>query len=257
MKRSCSVRMGSQLGISLVELMISMVIGLVVVGLVTGYYLSSRQTYGNVNASSGVNDHGRFAISMIEQQLWLAGYADDWQARTLIFPSRVAAGGMPGFAAGEVVKATAQGELWIRYRAASLEEQPLRDCSGQALDDPDVVVIAHIDTVNNTLQCTLHYSDAAGGTTSDGAVTLIAGVDALRWAFLDGSNSYKRYADGVDWPSVRAVRVDLVLSSMEPAFATSQAQVIRIDEQELTYNDDRMRRHISRVVALRNLLGGL
>lgn len=247
-----------QLGISLIELMISMVIGLIVVGLVTGYYLSSRQTYQSINASSGVSDHGRFAIGVIEQQLWLAGYADDWRQRMLIFPSREASGEIPGFEAGEVVKSAAQGELWVRYRAASLEEQPLRDCGGQAIEgDLDAVVIVHIANVSNTLQCTLYASDPAGNTTTNGAVALLDGVDALRWAFLDDSDSYQRYADGVDWPSVRAVRVDLVLSSMESAFDTNQAQTIRIGEQELSYDDDKLRMHFSRVVALRNLLGGV
>lgn len=63
-----------QQGISLIELMISMVIGLILLAGVIGIFLSSQQAYRAQEASSRVQESGRFALDIIAHDARLAGY---------------------------------------------------------------------------------------------------------------------------------------------------------------------------------------
>lgn len=64
----------SQRGMSIVELMIAMVIGLLVLGGVSQIFLSSRTTQRNTQAMSEVQESGRFAFDFIAADLRQLGY---------------------------------------------------------------------------------------------------------------------------------------------------------------------------------------
>ncbi|HRA80624.1 MAG TPA: PilW family protein [Thauera sp.] len=64
----------SQRGMSIVELMIAMVIGLIVLGGVSQIFLSSRATHRNTQAMSEVQEGGRFAFDFIAADLRQVGY---------------------------------------------------------------------------------------------------------------------------------------------------------------------------------------
>ncbi|HET7586677.1 MAG TPA: PilW family protein [Gammaproteobacteria bacterium] len=63
-----------QRGLSLVELMIAMVLGLILIGGVIEIYLSSRASYRLTNALAEVQEKGRFAIGFIVRNARMAGY---------------------------------------------------------------------------------------------------------------------------------------------------------------------------------------
>lgn len=62
-------------GLTLVELMISLVIGLVVVGAVLVSYLSSGQTNKRQAAYAEMNENAQIALTLMKSDLLLAGYA--------------------------------------------------------------------------------------------------------------------------------------------------------------------------------------
>lgn len=62
-------------GLSLVEIMISLVIGLVVVGAVLVSYISSGQTNRRQVAYSEMNENAQIALTILKNDLLLAGYA--------------------------------------------------------------------------------------------------------------------------------------------------------------------------------------
>lgn len=63
-----------QLGFSLIELMIAMVLGLFIIGGVLGVFISSSQSYRSNDALSAVQESGRFALEMIAHDLRNVGY---------------------------------------------------------------------------------------------------------------------------------------------------------------------------------------
>ncbi|WP_371233251.1 PilW family protein [Pseudomonas sp. QE6] len=67
-------RYSSQSGLSLVELMIAMLLGLLLIGGVLQVFLSSKQTFSSNTALSRVQENGRFAMTILTYDLRNAGY---------------------------------------------------------------------------------------------------------------------------------------------------------------------------------------
>lgn len=63
-----------QAGLSLVELLISMLLGLFVVGMATQVFLTGKNTHKTVNAVSSIQDNARYAMFLLEKDVRMAGY---------------------------------------------------------------------------------------------------------------------------------------------------------------------------------------
>jgi type IV pilus assembly protein PilW len=61
-------------GFSLVELMVSLTIGLIILAAVAKIFATSRATYGYEEGMARVQENGRFAINFLEQDIRMAGY---------------------------------------------------------------------------------------------------------------------------------------------------------------------------------------
>lgn len=64
----------SQRGISLVEIMIALVAGLLLTGGVIQIYASNKQTYRVADASGRIQENARFALELLARDLRMAGY---------------------------------------------------------------------------------------------------------------------------------------------------------------------------------------
>lgn len=67
-------RRQSQSGLSLIETMIALVVGLILIAGVLSIYISSRQGYGTNSAVGQVQENGRFAMGFISNATRQAGY---------------------------------------------------------------------------------------------------------------------------------------------------------------------------------------
>ncbi|WP_332671272.1 PilW family protein [Aromatoleum sp.] len=65
-----------QRGVSLVELMISMTLGLLVIGAMTTIFLNNSQSRRELDKSAQQLENGRYAIQMLRDEISLAGYFD-------------------------------------------------------------------------------------------------------------------------------------------------------------------------------------
>ena len=64
----------AQRGVSLVELMVAIVIGLVLTGGILQLYIQSKQSYNTLEALAEIQENGRYAIDTIARDLRRAGY---------------------------------------------------------------------------------------------------------------------------------------------------------------------------------------
>jgi len=64
-------------GLSLVELMVAMVVGLIVIGGTASVYLASKRSYVEVERMARMTQNGRFAIQMVSEALLHAGYSGE------------------------------------------------------------------------------------------------------------------------------------------------------------------------------------
>lgn len=63
-----------QSGLTLIELMISMTIGLVILGAVAYLYLGTRQTFRMAEGMSRIQENGRYAMEVLARDVRMAGY---------------------------------------------------------------------------------------------------------------------------------------------------------------------------------------
>ncbi len=64
-------------GLSLVELMVAMLVGLIVIGGTASVYLASKRSYVEVERMARMTQNGRFAIQMISEAIVHAGYTGE------------------------------------------------------------------------------------------------------------------------------------------------------------------------------------
>ncbi len=67
-------RVNEQKGMSLVELMIALLIGLLLSGAIVTVYISNKKTYWDSEAAAALQENSRFAMKLIANDLRMAGY---------------------------------------------------------------------------------------------------------------------------------------------------------------------------------------
>lgn len=256
MTRSPAIRAlpRAQAGISLIELMVAMVIGLMLVLMVTSYLISSRQSYQTSIANVDVQDARRFALSVVQQQLWMTGYSDSWEDFDVTFPAHDGSGSQPpNFDKAQLVAATANDDVWVRYRASELANQPLSHCDGTSFSgsgggDTGSIAVTRLYLDGHTLRCKVYFSNGD----PHNSLPLLNDVDALQWRYLDDSGQWQVQSSVKDWHSIKAIQMQLILASSESTGSRFQ-QAFDWNGNPLSFDDGKARSLVSLTTTLRNL----
>ncbi len=87
---------GKQSGLTMVELLVAMVLGLILIGGVVQIYLSNNQTYRVTEASSRIQENARFAFRYLTRQVRMAGFSG-CAGRLQVYTNTLAGAATPGF----------------------------------------------------------------------------------------------------------------------------------------------------------------
>lgn len=120
-----------QRGLSLVEIMVAMAIGLVIVLIATTLYMQGASNFGFRMGQSENLSNGRYALGTLDSEFTKAGFRrDPTQSMEEAFPEDASASKNGcKFARGQAVYVTDDGELCMRYQARDNDE---KDCAGSA-----------------------------------------------------------------------------------------------------------------------------
>ena len=234
-----------QRGFSMIELMISLVLGLIMLGAIGAIYLSSKRTYSTTESLSRSQESARFANRFVARELRMAGYNTIYESglvtKTLVFP---AAGGM---VAGQVVSGVENsggsgsiqaGTDSITFRFTGNAAGPIRDCTGTT--DNTALVKTAVLFVNDSNQLTCNVSPTPG--TDQPLVDGIVDMELEYGIDTSGDRAADSYvnASGVtNWLQVVSVRVTLTVAG----------------SNDITPGDTNVnRRTVESIVALRNQL---
>lgn len=72
--QASKTRLPSQTGLSLVELMIAMVLGLIIISAVLYVFAGNRASYSHQESLSHIQESGRFALELLSRDIRMAGY---------------------------------------------------------------------------------------------------------------------------------------------------------------------------------------
>jgi len=119
-----------QLGLSLIELMIALLISSFLILGVTQLYINNKKNYLFNQGQINNQENGRYSLMMFDQQLSKAGFKRrPFVDNTTEFPARNYATATCNFAAGQTIYAPDSKSLCIRYKPRDTLE---RDCLGSA-----------------------------------------------------------------------------------------------------------------------------
>ena len=230
-------------GFSLVELMISLGLGMLLMTAVIQTYLSSLEVEKTILGNSAVQENARFALQFFENNIQQAGFvADPNETKEAFYAAQVTRlGGVKsvfgeaetllGFDGGSV-SVTNQpdsfaetDQLFFRFISGVKtkgESASWYDCHGGKLgDNEDAQMIFFISAATQSLSCRVFTSSAAGGLTwvdqplidDVKDFQLLYGVDSS----YDGVANQYVGADDVlslgGWNNVRTIQLELVLNS--------------------------------------------
>ena len=217
-----------QRGLSLIELMIAMLLGLIAIAAVFNMYQGTTRSARFTEGLQSMQESGRFGVSVLQRGLRLAGYSPTLPVQAL------------DIAAGD------ESAVVVRLRQRF-------DCNGASTAHADGLAInryAH-DAAARTITCT---GNAPGAT----PMTIVEGVEGFRVLYgldQDDDDVPERYVpyDAALAPNrIAALRFALLVGSGTPirsrAFAETHVLLDRVIER-----DDRIARTVfTSTVELRN-----
>jgi len=215
-------------GISLIELMIALVLGLIVVSAVFNVFIGSSRSSTFSDGLRSLQENGRHGISVLQRGFRKAGYHPN--------------GPIEAFLVGQ----SSDSAIAVQSFAAT-------DCNGEstAANDGIAVNTYTFDGANNQITCT-------GSSASPTAMPLVDAVDGFQILYgvdsnMDGSvDSYNTYDASVSSFDVKSLRMAILVNSVEPIRTRAISETHALLTQEIATNDRIARNVFTTTVLLRN-----
>jgi type IV pilus assembly protein PilW len=251
MKRAALFR--TQIGLSLIELMVAITLGLMIIVSLGYILMGSRSTYRTQDASAGVQDTGRFALDYIGRQLRAAGRTD---ITPLASDGRVTFGDVP-------ITGTAT-TLTVQYQLSDLQHPNapvIPDCNGANFNAPNSInhtngtlaggwgMVRNTIALDNASPPNLTCTGNGGG----GAQPVAAGVEEVQFLYTTGDGTWTN----VPVSPVLAVQVCIRVRSLNNGVVNAGQTYNDCAGNTITPNDAYLRRTFSSVFALRNNISAL
>ena len=267
-----------QLGLSLVELMVALVLGLVLMAGVIQVFLASRQTYNANEAMARMQENGRFALEFISRSARLAGYVEAIytgdKPLALVRPSCTGlAGSIPATLCTSNGAGNASDTIGFIMQPL-ISEGARRDCLGNIIASNNDLIINHFSIIPATastsaaLGCRSYNLTTTSWISGPSAQALVDGVDSLQVLYGistgNDSRSANQYVSAErvgsnlsDWQKVRSVRISVLANSVMSTNVTSARQFVLLDAAPLTAanlgNDRRNRQIFTTTIQFKNI----
>jgi len=223
-----------QSGLTLIELMISMVISLILILGVVSIYISSKRGYSLTDGMGREQENIRFTADLLLHDLRMAGYP---KGTTGLPPIATATDG--GNSGGS--------------DSITLQFQALTDCLGQSTAGVGGIAVNKysIDNTNGNLIC-LGNGDANSGIIADGIfnMQILYGLDTNSDCVAD---SYVKWSAGINPIQIVSVRIALLSRTPPVASAGAATNTYPLLDQTISVTDQSsVHRVYTNTVVLRN-----
>ena len=220
-----------QAGLTLIELLIAMALGLMIVSVVIGVLVSGQQSQRLQQGYEELQNNGRHALSFLAQEIRRAGF--DENGSLAITALQDPTTDLVKLAYANLLDCSgATGNLWVAYRLSDTELV----CDGD--EDPAQSLTAEVEAL------AFLYGEDTG-----------SAIDAEDGLF-DGSVNVWRHASQVgNWKRVHAVQIALLLRSAEEVLDETHSESFTLFPGFTAagpYSDRHLRRSFHTTVYLRN-----
>ncbi|MFK7861738.1 MAG: PilW family protein [Granulosicoccus sp.] len=227
---------GRQQGLSLVELMISLVVGLILIAAAFNMYMGNSRSARFTEGLQAIQENGRYGISVLQRDFRLAGFS--------------AVRGIAGEIEAFDFENSDEDKLTIQTR------QPY-DCNGQATTPTDGLAVN-----TYTLNTTTKELTCKGNQDDNSSMPIVEGVEQFRVLYgIDDDDDpstcqpkrYVPYADTLQSSQIVSLRFALLVNSGKPIRTRGVSETFMILDAPYTSPNDRLVREVfSSTVLLRN-----
>lgn len=272
-----------QLGLSLVELMVALVLGLILMFGIIQVFFASKQTYITNEAMARLQENGRFALEFMSRSARLAGYIEPIYIGDKPLPLvRILCTGLAAIPT-ELCTSNGAGNA---SDSISFIMQPTvvdgvrRDCAGNQITGATAAIINNSLIINQfsiipaaggnpaALGCRAYNITTSTWVAGTGLQRLVDGVDSIQVLYGVNTGADARSANQyvsadrvglnlADWQNVRAVRISALANSVITTDATpATRQFALLDAAPLTAadlgNDRRSRQIFTTTIQFKN-----
>lgn len=263
-------------GLSLIELLIAMFIGLFLLAGITSSYIYSKKSSISRDQYSLLEDNGRIALEIMSRTLEHTGYTSSIGAPlvnnfiTTSVDSRTCSGGGASvintglFPANSTLNNDVNGDrIGVVYLG---DADVSSDCTGAALpancqisptttaETASIYSTFYLNNADNTLMC--------AGSRENTAQVIAEGVENMQILYgidANGDKAVDRYvnADNVNgsWNSVISVQIAILVRALRETKDKAEAVTYTLLDTPITSDNDRFKRAVfSTTVNLRNTL---
>lgn len=283
LSRNILIRRDTQLGLSLIEMMIAMLIGIFLLAGISSSYVNSKTSSVKRNQTSVLEDNGRIALETITDILEKTGYTpinaapmpQQFVNNVGDVISIACPGGSNNIVNPTIITSTSDGggsdsdTLGVIYHG---DAGHFTDCTGNTLPSdcrllppPSINAIPvsariyssfSVDDSSSTLKC--------AGSRSESAEVIAEGVENIQFLYGidtvdDGQVKVDRYVNASQiagsWNNVVSVQVAILVRSLEKVKVTAISKDYTLLDTVVTSPTDRYQREVfSTTVRLRNTL---
>ena len=228
-KASCQ-SLNRQNGLTLIEMMIALVLGLILVSALINIYVGSTRSSSFTRGLQSVQENGRHGISVLQRDIRLAGFTNSSVETMTPF---------------DIVNAD-ENTIIVRKR----EEF---DCNGQPTTGNDGVAINTYRWIEADQEIVCR-----GGSSAATDMVLVENVEGFRVLYgvdTDGDFSAESYVpfDGNLNPDlINSVRVGLLIGSGDPIRTRRRSETFALLDREYSTNDRIARQVFTATLMLRN-----
>lgn len=238
-------------GVTIVEILVALVLGLLLINGITSVLLGSRKTSQAERNLLEMQSTGRVAIDLLLREVRKAGFRSNRVGSLAdVFPVAVS----PFTTAGAVVRGATTGS-GISLRLQGSGDTWTADCLGNAVGDAQDLW-QDLWLEDGELFCRARNLS----TGADQTMSLIPQIEALDITYgIDNNNDgfadvYQAVGAVTDWSRVVSVNLQLRVLSAEDGVADAPQAYVGFDGTVVTPTDRRLRRTYAAVAALRNIL---
>ena len=250
-----------QRGHTLLELSISVALGLLIVLATISLYRGQRSAYDHATETTHLRDAASTALDLTGQQVQIAGFvpAGTGQADKSPLLFGCSSGRPTGSDAAPTCESLASRSdgIVVRYAADTISTWPSSsgtptDCLGQASAGEWIVNRYYAKASSSTVEPELYCEGSGKPGTGQ---PLVEGIERIKFAYWlkDASSSVEAAAIPQDrWPLVVAVDVCLLVRGDSPS-ATARPRYTDCGGASVVSADGRVRQVFRRRIALRNV----
>ncbi len=246
----------SQQGVTLVELMTSMLVGVVLLSGVAAVYIGSKQTYGARGGMSALQENGRIAIKRLQRGILGAGYPKNGGTAPIVSDTSEVTG-----ASKLTVSADNANGDTLTVSSQPFGTSSSQDCLGQTATNNtggkivnNYFVKKDAQGKNGQLMCR-----GSGNPAPQPIAEAVDNMQVLYGIDTDGDGFANQYqnASSADWNNVVSIQIALLINSIDNVKdvapgAGNEDQFNLLGQNHTAPNDRLARRVFTTTIPLRN-----